>query len=100
MTEKKKKLDQSNTISKIVSQSLGLTLTDEVIAEVLAGNAISLDQLSKNNNLTEVGTALIRLDGFSKILPSTNEVQGLRICVQTPLGEICANVNIPPKEEY
>ena len=61
MPEQKKNLEQFNAVRKAVSQSLGLTLTDEAVAEVLEGNSLSLEQLSQNHNLTEIGAALIRL---------------------------------------
>jgi len=98
MPEQEKKLEKLNAVRETVSQSLGLRLTNEVIVEALAGKPLTLDQLSENNNLTEVGTALIRLDGLSKMFPAKNEMAGLRICVKTPFGEWCTNINIPPKE--
>jgi hypothetical protein len=97
MIKKTEQLSVS-TIRETISQSLGLSLNDEVIAEALAGKPLTLDQLSENNNLTEVGTALIRLDGLSKMFPAKNDMAGLRICVKTPFGEWCTNINMPPQE--
>ncbi|MEP0880978.1 hypothetical protein NDI49_05400 [Trichocoleus sp. ST-U3] len=99
MPEQEKNLEQLNAVRKAVSQSLGLTLTDEVIAGVLEGNSLSLDQLSENQNLTEIGTALIRLDGLSKMFPANKESSKIKVCVKTPLGEVCWEIQQPPRED-
>lgn len=98
MSEQEKNLEHPGAIREACSQALGLTLTDEMIAGVLEGDSLSLNQLSENHNLTEVGTALIRLDGLAKMVPAKSEISGLRVCVKTPLGEWCTDVNIPPQE--
>jgi len=47
-----------------LSQALGLNLADETAEKLLKGEDSSLEQLTKHHTLTEIGTALIRLDAI------------------------------------
>ena len=59
-------LENMSGVRDTISQSLGLTLTDDKIAKVMEGKSLSLDELLKHHTLTELGVALIRLDSLSK----------------------------------
>jgi len=73
MSKRERNPEQLNTVREAISQALGLTLADDAIARILEGESLSVDQLTEYHTATEIGTALIRLDGLSKMFPDKNE---------------------------
>lgn len=58
-------LKRQDAFCEACSQALGLKLADETKTKLLNGEELSLDELSKHHTLTEIGSALIRLDALS-----------------------------------
>jgi hypothetical protein len=57
--------DRHKIVRKEFSNKLGLELTDIEINKLIEGESLSIEQLMENRTLTQVGTALIRLDALS-----------------------------------
>jgi hypothetical protein len=93
MPEQEKNLEQVKAIREAFSQALGLTLTDEIVTEVIEGKPFSLDRLTENHSLTEIGTALISLDAISK-----NSASGCPPECTACIGDFCIRINTPKLE--
>jgi hypothetical protein len=91
MSEQDDKIEQISVVRDAISRALGLTLTDDAIIKVLEGEPLSLDQLTEHHTPTEIGAALIRLDGLSKMFPAKNGTSEIRVCV----GRWCWDVDRP-----
>lgn len=90
MSKKEKNAEQISAIRDVVSKTLGLTPTDDVIAQVIEGKPLSLDSLMERHTPTEIGTALIRLEALSKMSPR-NEELAVRVCI----GRFCWDIEPP-----
>ena len=65
-------LTRRNAIRETASSYLGLGLTESEIATLLLGDSLTLEQLAQERSLTELGTALIRLDTLRQIHRNTD----------------------------
>ena len=57
--------DRNKIVREKFSNKLGLELTDIEVNKLIEGESLSIAQLMQNRTLTQVGTALIRLDALS-----------------------------------
>lgn len=57
--------DRNKIVREEFLNKLGLELTDIEVNKLIDGGSLSIEQLMQNRTLTQVGTALIRLDALS-----------------------------------
>lgn len=58
--------DISDNIREAFADELGLILSDSEIKLLLSDKTLSFEQLTQNHSLTELGTALIRIDAVNQ----------------------------------
>lgn len=96
MSNQDKSLKRKESFHKALFKASGLNLTDEVTETLLNSESLSLEQLRKHYTLTEIGTALIRLEAFCDPCDGTCE------CITIPVfGIKCCrtSLQIPPDDE-
>jgi hypothetical protein len=69
-------LERQEAIREAVEQLLDLILSDQEIATLLEGKALSFEQLFQSHSLTKLGGALIQLDSFLRLNRGNQESSG------------------------
>jgi len=95
MPNQDKLLENKAAFREALSQALGINLADEIASDLLDGKNLSLEQLAKDHTLTEIGTALIRLDALR-----TRRAEESCECYRIILGiKFCYTCTAKPPDE-
>ena len=89
MSNQDKLLKRKESFHNALFKASGLNLTDEIKETLLNSKSLSLEQLRKHYTLTEIGTALIRLEAFCDPCDGTCEcitiaALGIKCCYKSP----------------
>ncbi|MEG4343626.1 hypothetical protein QUB70_10090 [Microcoleus sp. A003_D6] len=63
----------NDNIREAFADKLGLSLSDAEIILLRSNKTLSFEQLAQNHSLTELGTALIRLDAVNQLQETERE---------------------------
>lgn len=96
MPNQDKPLKGKEASREALSQVLGLNLSDDTVDSLVNGEDLSFELLSKHHTLTEIGTALIRLDALCIERTEANPCQ---CYITLPNGKQCCYPcpEVPPE---